>query len=99
VKKAATAVGIAVALGGILFGSLLEGSKIQAFWNLPAMVIVLVGTFGATLASQGLDPIKRIPRLYKIAFNAPEEPVQERIALMVSLATRARRDGLLALDE
>jgi chemotaxis protein MotA len=96
--KASTAIGIAAALCGLLLGALMEGSAVGAFFNIPAMLIVFGGTFGATLASTSMDSMKRIPALYRKSFSGEKPDLAGRVELMVSLADRARRDGLLALE-
>jgi chemotaxis protein MotA len=42
--------------------------------------------------------MKRIPSLYKMAFKADPPDMRGRLDLLVSLADKARREGLLALD-
>lgn len=96
--KASTAIGIAAAFCGLLLGALMEGSAIGAFFNVPAALIVLGGTFGATLASTSMESMKRIPALYKRSFSNERPDLAGRVELMVGLADRARRDGLLALE-
>jgi chemotaxis protein MotA len=96
--KASTAIGIAAALCGLLLGALMEGSAVGAFFNIPAMLIVFGGTFGATLASTSMESMKRIPALYRTAFSGEKPDLAGRAELMVGLADRARRDGLLALE-
>src|SRR5262245_12043434 len=96
--KASTAIGIGAAFCGLLLGALMEGSAIGAFFNIPAALIVLGGTFGATLASTSMAAMKRIPSLYKKAFAGDHLTLAGRVELLVSLADRARRDGLLALE-
>jgi chemotaxis protein MotA len=97
--KAATAIGIGVAMVGLLFGSMMEGTSPAAFLNIPAMLIVFVGTFGATLAGSTMDRIKLIPALYKKAISPDKPDLSSQLELMVSFAERARREGLLALDD
>jgi chemotaxis protein MotA len=96
--KAATAIGIAAGIGALLFASMMEGTQPMAFFNIPALIIVCVGTGAATLASVGMDTMKRIPALYKLAFGPPEQDLRARVDLLVSIAEQARREGLLALD-
>jgi len=93
------AIGIVAAIAGILMSALMEGSQIPAFINIPAMLIVFVGTFGVTLASQGMDAMKRLPKLYKAAMSPPSFDQVARVRELVGFAERARREGLLALDE
>ncbi|HYV15156.1 MAG TPA: flagellar motor protein [Conexibacter sp.] len=96
--KAATAIGIAAGVGALLFASMMEGTQPMAFFNIPALIIVCVGTGAATLSSVGMDTMKKIPALYKLAFGPPELDVRGRVDLIISLAEQARREGLLALD-
>jgi chemotaxis protein MotA len=96
--KAATAIGIGIAFAGILLSAIMGGVSPAAFIDIPAFLIVLGGTAGVTLASVGMDPFKRIPKLYKLAFSPPVLDVTGRVQQLVGFAEQARREGLLALD-
>src|SRR5690349_18172412 len=96
--KAATGIGIAVAAVGILLAAMMDGTSPAAFMNMPALILIIAGTAGVTMASVGMDGFKKIPALYKTAISSEPLDVQGRVALMVSLAEQARREGLLALD-
>lgn len=97
--KAITGIGILAGGALLLLGAYLEGSPIMSFFNLPATLIVLGGTFGATLASVGLKPMQAVPGLYRRVLQAEPVDLAGRRDLLVRLSERARRDGLLALDE
>ena len=97
--KAATAIGIGAAFLGLLVGSMMEGTSPAAFFNIPAMLIVFVGTFGATLAGSTVERMKLIPTLYKKSIKPDKPDLSSQLELLVSFAERARREGLLALDE
>jgi chemotaxis protein MotA len=62
------------------------------------LIIIIGGTGGVTLASVGMQSMKRIPSLYKMVFSAEPPDMRGRLDQLVSLADQARRDGLLALD-
>src|SRR6185312_15990381 len=96
--KAATAIGIGAGVFALLFASMMEGTQPMAFFNISALIIVIGGTGAATLSSVGMDTMKKIPQLYKLAFGPPELDMRGRVELVVSLAEQARREGLLALD-
>lgn len=96
--KAATAIGIAAGTFSLLFAAFMEGTQPMAFFNVPALIIVVAGTAAATLSACGMDTMKNIPALYKMAFSPPELDMRGRVELIVSLAEQARREGLLALD-
>ncbi len=97
--KATTAIGIVVGFLGLALGATMEGSQIPAFFNVPALVIILCGTAGAVMASHRFETMKVIPALYKTAMSGAVPDLNERAQLLVSLAERARREGLLALDD
>jgi chemotaxis protein MotA len=67
--------------------------------NVPAILIVLVGTLGATIAACGLPAHIRLPKLYMKAIMPPDLDLVGRVNEIVGYAEKARRDGLLALDE
>jgi chemotaxis protein MotA len=96
--KAATAIGIGVATGGILMSAMMEGTSPASFINISALLIICCGTGGVTLASCGMASMKRIPALYKLVIGPPEIDLNARVQQLVSFAEQARREGLLALD-
>jgi chemotaxis protein MotA len=96
--KAATGIGIGVATVGILMSAMMDGTSPASFINMPALLIIIAGTSGATMASVGMDGMKRIPQLFKLVMSAEPPDLKGRVELLVSLAEQARREGLLALD-
>ena len=97
--KAATGIGIGLAMGGILLGAIMVGTSPAALINIPAIIIIFAGTAGATMAAVGMDRMKAVPGLYKRVLNAEPPDLKGRVTQLVSFAEMARRDGLLALDE
>ncbi len=97
--KAATAIGIVIAIVGILGSAMMEGTAPTAFINIPAIMIVFAGTFGVTMGACGMDKMKAIPGLYKRCFSAEPQDLGGSVQTMVAYAERARRDGLLALED
>jgi chemotaxis protein MotA len=97
--KASTGIGIGLAFFGILLAALMEGTSPASFIDIPALIIIFAGTGGATMASVGIEGMRRIPDLYRLVLRAPEPDVAGRVSLLVTLAEQARREGLLALDQ
>ena len=97
--KAASAIGIAAALIGLGVGATMEGTAIPSFFNIAAAVIVFVGTFGAPLAGTSAEHMKRVPALYKKAMTNEKPDLSAQLETLVGFAERARREGLLALDD
>jgi chemotaxis protein MotA len=98
-RSPATAIGLVLGIGLLWAGSLVEGTGVTSFFNLPAALIVIGGTAGATLASVGAKQFRLIPALYRKAFRGEQPDRPARLEEMISLAEVARREGLLALDE
>lgn len=96
--KAATAIGIGLAFGSLLMSSMMDGTSPASFINIPALMIIVGGTAGVTLASVGMESMKRVPSLYKMVFSAEPPDMRGQLDRLVSLADKARREGLLALD-
>jgi len=96
--KAATAIGIGLAFGSLLMSSMMDGTSPASFINIPALMIIIGGTAGVTMASVGMEGMKRIPALYKLVFSAEPPDMRGQLDRLVALADKARREGLLALD-
>ena len=95
----ATLTGIALALAALLVTMLLEGSSPLAVFLLPPLVLVFGATFGAALAGSTMDDLHRLGHWARLALTPERVPtMNDRIAVLVDLATKARREGLLALD-
>src|SRR3954467_918730 len=72
--KATTAIGIVVAFVGLAAGATMEGSQLPAFFNVPALVIIMSGTIGSVMASNSFEAMKAIPTLYKKAISGDDPP-------------------------
>ena len=95
----ATLIGVVLALASLLFMMVMEGSSPMAIMLLPAMVLVFGGTFGAAIAGSSMADVKKIGGWFKqglLPMKVP--PVSDRIATLVTLAEKARKEGLLALE-
>jgi chemotaxis protein MotA len=97
--KANTAIGIGAGIACLLLSVIMEGGNPAALIGIPSLIIVVGGTGAATFASTTLAHMKKVPSLYKKAFKGNNLEPMVAIKLMVSLADKARRDGLLALED
>jgi chemotaxis protein MotA len=94
-----TIMGLVVGIGGLLLSVVLEGGHISSLFSLPAAVVIAGGTIGATTIGFTLEELKNVPTLLRIAFKNEEHDVTTLIATLVGFAEKARREGLLALEE
>lgn len=93
-----TPIGLVLAFGSLLLSMILEGGNPTSLINVPAMVIVFGGTFGAALISFPLATFLRLPGLLGQSFQAYKGDPKSYIELFVNLADQARREGLLSLE-
>ncbi len=94
----ATVVGIVVAFGLIVWSILLGGS-LSGFIDMPSVAVVLGGTVGALLINFPLPKFLSMVNLFKKTFLFSLEEPDVVISKMVGYAERARREGMLALEE
>ena len=95
----ATLIGFVISIVALFVFMTLEGVAPTALLFLPAIVLVIVATFGAAVASQTMADLKKIPGWFKMAvLPAKVPPATEQIQTLVTLAEKARKEGLLALE-
>jgi chemotaxis protein MotA len=91
--------GIFLGLGGILVGATLEGTKIGSLIMLSAFLIVFVGTLGTVMVSFPMSVVAALPKYFILAIKEQHRNPGEIVETFVRLADRARREGLLALEQ
>ena len=95
----ATLIGFVVSLVALLVFMIMEGADPMSLLFLPAIILVIVATFGAAMAHQTMSDLKKMPAWFKMALvPAKVPPPTEQIQTLVSLAEKARKEGLLALE-
>jgi chemotaxis protein MotA len=97
--KAITAIGIVCAFGALLVASMMEGTQPMAFLNIPALLLIVGGTSGAVMASTNFQTFMGMPKAMIMSFKGSSVESGGVIQEMVGLAEKARRNGLLALEE
>jgi chemotaxis protein MotA len=93
-----TVVGVPLALVLVLAGQALEGGRIGSIMQLTAAMIVFGGTLGAVLVSFPGSQVKRAVRAVRDVVTDKPENTEAMIQEVVRLATRARRQGIMSLE-
>ena len=87
---------------GLILASILilagMAESIAAFVNFPSLLIVIGGTLGATMVFFPLESMLKIGGVVKIVFFPRSESPSTLIATIIDFAGRARREGLLSLQ-
>lgn len=91
-------VGIVVALVAIVVAMMLDGNSAAALISPSSLVLVLVGSIGATVAGYRLVDLMNVPRALTIAFRGRTDDPNAVIAELMEFAEIARRQGMLAME-
>ena len=83
----------------ILIWSINKSGDMINFLDFPSIVIVLLGSFCALLISFPLKTLLNIPSIIKQLSVSPQDNRQNLVTLFTDLSKKARKDGLLALED
>jgi len=93
------------AIGGIVLGLAMLlaaiglGPELRGFWDWPSLLLVMGGALAATFVNYPFAEMRKLPRLIWLALHKSDvnaEAMEDRI---VQLAEKARREGLLSLED
>ena len=94
-----TLAGIVLGFIAIFASMILEGGNPAAIIAPGPLLLVFGGTFGVAMASGLLKDTTGVANVFKSALLAKKHEANDSIAQLVSFAEKARREGLLALEE
>lgn len=78
---------------------LMEGGHLGALIQIPAIMLVIVGTLGACVITTSMSQLKALPSVLKVAILEKKLNPSELIDLIYDLAQKARKNGLLSLEK
>lgn len=93
----ATIVGIISAFSLVIM-AMLMGGGVNIFVNIPSLMIVVGGTFGASLINYPLKDIFGVVSVVRNAFFHKEQSPREIIAMLVQFGEKVRKEGILSLE-
>lgn len=91
--------GIAAGITLILTGIAVNSGSVSAFWDWASILIVVGGTFASAFVHFRTSQMFGAVKVLGVALFRKKPTPQQTIRLLVDLAQKARREGLLALDE
>ncbi len=95
----APAIGIGLAFGVIITANMLEGGNPTSMLLLPPMLLVFGATLAICLAGGTMADAKSSVVACKNAFTGGVKSADDVVENVVQLADKARREGLLALED
>lgn len=94
----ATPIGIGLGIVTIVVANVMEGGSPMSLLMLPPILLVFGGTIGAALAGATMADGKHALHSMKRAMVWKQAPAADLVPVVVSLADKARREGLLMLE-
>ena len=95
---APVAIGMVMALGALLMAAMLEKISFGALIAPSPMILVFVGSLGATFIAYKTKEWKKIPKVLGVAFKGKVPDPDELVTSFAHFADIARKEGMLALE-
>ena len=93
----ATVLGVISAFS-LVIAAIVTGGGVLVFWSPPSLLIVVGGTFGATLINYPFSEFFSLLSYLKNALFKDRMPLNENIDTLVQLVRESRKEGILALE-
>ncbi|MDR2940986.1 MAG: MotA/TolQ/ExbB proton channel family protein [Treponema sp.] len=92
-------IGVIGAVAMLVASIILSGNSMTAFIDIPSLALVLVGSYFALMVAFSLSDSLGVFAAIGLAFQQPVLDSQGVIQKMVAFSEKARREGLLALED
>ena len=93
-----TLIGLLMGIAIIVLGIITGGGELYWFFNLNSLLIVIGGTFAATMVNLPIKAVVNTFNILKNVFKGEDYDYSGVIEEIVQKATKARKDGLLSLE-
>ena len=94
-----TIIGIVGCFGLVVMGIIVGGSSILTFIDIPSVLIVVLGSYFALYTYGSISEGLGIFGTLNLTFKVPHFNEQGIITKLMAMSEKARREGLLALEE
>jgi chemotaxis protein MotA len=95
-----TIIGLVAGFGIVATVMILDGGSPARLFAAPSAILLTIGgALVATIISYPLKEISALPKWFMLAFMSPSYDPQSAITTLSKMADKARREGLLALEE
>jgi chemotaxis protein MotA len=93
-----TIVGIVAGLS-LMLVAIINGGNVRIFLDLNSFMITIGGTIAATLVNYPVSKLTEVTKVLRVAFRTERYDAMHTISMLVDMSEKARREGLLALEE
>ncbi len=94
-----TIIGLASGFALIFMSIITSGGSIASYLNLPSFIMTLGGSFAALLVASPLSRVLGMMKYINITLKVPVYEEERIISRLVTFSEKARREGLLALED
>jgi chemotaxis protein MotA len=96
----ATILGLIIGFATVFTVCIVDGGNVAELFSAPAaLLLIIAGSLSATTTSFPLSSIKQLPKLIALATKENHFDAEGAIEILAKMADKARREGLLALEE
>jgi chemotaxis protein MotA len=92
-------IGIVWGLTALILGILFAKSSVLLFYDLPSVMITVGGSIASLMVAYPLPKLLKIPTFFMVCLFPKKYDLNELIVTIVSFSEKARREGLLALED
>lgn len=93
-------IGLIAALGTVVVVMILDGGSPAELFAAPAAILLIIGgSISATVVTASMSNLMQLPKVLVKIFTVTKFDATGTIDLLARLADKARRDGLLGLEE
>jgi chemotaxis protein MotA len=94
-----TLLGLAIGFIMVVLGIVLGGVGVGPYISIDSVLIVILGSLGAIMVANPLSRVLGMTAYLKHAFNTTNWNEEDLISQLVGFSDRARKEGLLALED
>ncbi|NPV88256.1 motility protein A [Coprothermobacteraceae bacterium] len=88
--------GLLITFGLVVFSII---GSLNSFIDVPSLMVTVGGSLGATMVAMGFEEMKALPKYLSAAIKTKKFDKAVAIKTLVELSNKARREGLLALED
>jgi chemotaxis protein MotA len=95
----ATVVGLLAGFAALVIGIIWSQGGLMQFSSVSSVFITIVGSFCALMVANPLSRVLGLMRYFRLALRVPNYEEERIISQLVTFSEKARREGLLALED
>ena len=98
-KDISLLIGVGASFGALIIAFMMEGGTPLSLIGPSAFLIIAGGLFGTLSVSYGIGSVLKLPSYFGKALGTPNHNPTALVELFINFAEKARREGLLSLEE